>query len=306
MVTAVHTYNRRRFLGISAAALASGAAAHASPTNPDVIVIGAGAAGISAARELRRNGREVIVIEASNRIGGRIFTDTSTFGIPFDAGAHWLHAGEINPFVDYGKRNGFDLYEDPGAERVYVGDRRATRQERAALRSTMRKATSALSRAGRAGRDVSAQSVMPRLGVWGETARVQLGPFEMGKDLSDFSCSDWYTGPSGTDWFCTEGFGALWRHSAQDVPVQLRTKAKVVRWGGKGVQVETNRGTLTAKSCIVTVSTGVLASNDIRFVPALPVRKQDAFHAISMGLYNHVALQLDPKALGVGPDTYIT
>ncbi|MEI8178198.1 FAD-dependent oxidoreductase, partial [Aestuariivirga sp.] len=72
----------------------------------DVAVIGAGAAGLAAGLELQKAGKSFIVLEARDRIGGRAFTDTS-LGLPFDCGAHWLHAASRNPFTTIADRLGF-------------------------------------------------------------------------------------------------------------------------------------------------------------------------------------------------------
>ena len=63
----------------------------------DVAVVGAGAAGIAAARTLRDAGLGCVVLEASGRLGGRAWTDTASLGAPFDQGASWLHDAENNP-----------------------------------------------------------------------------------------------------------------------------------------------------------------------------------------------------------------
>ncbi|MEP2118232.1 FAD-dependent oxidoreductase, partial [Bauldia litoralis] len=64
----------------------------------DVAIVGAGAAGLGAARALRRAGKTVTVFEAMSRIGGRAHTESDTFGMPFDRGCAWLHAADRNPF----------------------------------------------------------------------------------------------------------------------------------------------------------------------------------------------------------------
>ncbi len=296
---------RRRFL-VGASALASAplwARAAASAT-PDVVVIGAGAAGIAAAKLLRAAGRSVTVIEASDRIGGRLHTDRSIFGVPFDMGAHWLHNAEVNPFVGYGRDNGFTLYEAPETTALKIGARDATGAEARAFEAAMTRAFRAMERAGEAGRDVSPAQVIPDFGPWQDLVHLVIGPNRMGKDLDRFSCLDWYSGTEGTDWFCREGYGALWAHGAADVPVRLATRAETVKWGGTGVSVETDRGTVAARACIVTASTGVLARRAIRFDPALPARYDEAFNGITMGLYNHVALQLKEDLFGLGGDGY--
>ena len=132
-------------------------------------MIGAGAAGISAARELTRRGLTVTVIEADSRIGGRVHTDTEAFDVPYDLGAHWLHYREANPFVDYGLQHGFDMYKSPDEGAFYVGDRLATDEEYTAYRNAFRAAMSANFRAGRKGQDVAASEVVPDLGEWGLT-----------------------------------------------------------------------------------------------------------------------------------------
>ena len=80
-------------------------------THYDVAVIGAGAAGLAAGLALQAAGKNFIVLEARDRIGGRAYTDTTTLGLPFDCGAHWLHAASQNPFTTIADRLGF-AYND--------------------------------------------------------------------------------------------------------------------------------------------------------------------------------------------------
>ena len=299
--------SRRDFLlGGSAVLLGVPLPARAAlPADPDVVVIGAGAAGVAAARTLLGEGRSVVLIEAADRVGGRVHTDTAFFGVPYDTGAHWLHYAEENPFVRYGREHGFTMYESPDDEILYVGSREATSPEYEAFTAAYDGAVRAIARAGRRGRDVSPASVVPDAGQWHDTAHLLVGPWEMAKDFDRFSCADWYSGEDGTDWYCKEGFGALFAHSARDVPVSLTTRAETVGWGGPGVRVETDRGAIRARACIVTVSTGVLAHEGIRFDPPLPVAKRESFHGISMGIYNHVALLFRDNFFGVGADGYV-
>ena len=87
---------RRGLIG-GLAAMPAARALAALPTNPDVVVIGAGIAGITAARNLQAKGISTAVVEARDRIGGRAYTDTSIFGVPYDLGAAWLHSADVNP-----------------------------------------------------------------------------------------------------------------------------------------------------------------------------------------------------------------
>ena len=271
----------------------------------DVVVIGAGAAGMAAARVLIDGGLDVTVIEADSRIGGRVHTDQSMFGVPYDMGAHWLHVGAQNPFVSYGRENGFDVYEATDNEVLYVGDREATDEEYDAYDSALNAAYDAIADAGSNGRDISAAAVASEEGEWSSLAQMVIGPWSMGKNLDQFSTADWWSGEDGADWYCREGFGALWAHSARGIPVELSTRATKVDWGGSGVRVHTDRGVIDARACIVTVSTGVLANAGIQFDPALSPEKQESFHAISMGLYNHITFQFRRDVFGTGEDGYL-
>ena len=81
------------------------------PSNPDVVVIGAGAAGLSAAKTLRGLGFDVLVLEAEAHVGGRCVTDASTFSTPFDRGGSWLHSASINPLARLAEEAGADLHK---------------------------------------------------------------------------------------------------------------------------------------------------------------------------------------------------
>ena len=82
----------------------------------DLIIIGAGCAGLAAAREAKRCGLSYTVLEAQDRIGGRAYTNTTTFGIPIDYGCHWLHAASVNPLRQLADDYGF-AYERVGSRR---------------------------------------------------------------------------------------------------------------------------------------------------------------------------------------------
>src|SRR5215470_2610426 len=98
--------SRRTFLAASAAVTAAPALAQTgsrqkNPPRPesglDAVIVGAGAAGIAAARRLVAAGRRITIVEAAAEAGGRCITDTKTFGVPYDRGAHWIHMPDVNP-----------------------------------------------------------------------------------------------------------------------------------------------------------------------------------------------------------------
>ena len=297
-------YSRRTILG-GFAALAATPVLAQLPANPDVVVVGAGAAGLAAAGTLMDRGLSVVVLEARDRIGGRAFTETETFGVPYDQGCHWLHNAYMNPWVAYGQENGFDVYPSPGGGVTVDGTEEVSDADYAAMSKTYRGAKKAMFDAGREGRDVDAASVVDSTAPWATQIACWIGGWNMGKDLDGISTLDYWHGEAGSEnWFCKQGFGALVAHYGQGLPVQLETPVTAIDWSGEGVTVETSAGTLSAKAVIVTVSTGVLGADLIRFTPALPDDKQESFQRISMGTYNHIALQFSKDISGIGDDTY--
>ena len=124
---------RRQFLktSLSGLALATLPGISFAQSNPDVVVIGAGSAGLSATAELMRRGISVLCIEGMNRIGGRCYTDNSTFGVPADIGGHWLHGFSANQIAEFGKKHKdkFKIYKDPDRDAVYDGKRKVSGKE---------------------------------------------------------------------------------------------------------------------------------------------------------------------------------
>src|SRR5689334_201063 len=115
--------SRRSFLAATAVAAAkpSLAAPGVPAADTDIAVVGAGPAGIAAARRIQAAGRRCVVLEASDRIGGRCLTDTATFGVPVDRGAHWIHMPDINPVTRLAGPAGFDVYPAPPGQRMRIG-----------------------------------------------------------------------------------------------------------------------------------------------------------------------------------------
>src|SRR6266516_1218320 len=123
--------SRRSFLAASAAVAARPALAAPAPLpGVDVVIVGAGAAGIAAARRIAPSGRRLDFLEASARVGGRCFTDMRTFGVPYDRGAHWLHMPDLNPVAKLATRgSGFDVYPAPPGQKLRLTKRNAREGE---------------------------------------------------------------------------------------------------------------------------------------------------------------------------------
>ncbi|MGO1120427.1 flavin monoamine oxidase family protein [Rhodovibrionaceae bacterium A322] len=299
---------RRSVLGAFVSSLALPAWAGTLPRNPDVVVIGAGAAGLSAARKLMALGKSVVVVEAASRVGGRAYTESETFGLPFDHGCSWLQGPRSLPFEKMARDQGFELLDHSSAGGAYfVGDRRANSQERRQNDGAWYQIEAALAKAGRANLDVAVDSVLPKDLPFGGSAKTWLGAMDWGVDLNNLSTLDyWNFGDTPVNYMIREGYGTLVSLLADGVPVVLNSPVTRVNWSGPGVKVETPQGTLSAKACVVTVSTGVLNSNSIRFTPDLPAWKKQAINNLPMGVLAKIPLLFDGKRFGLSPNQWLT
>lgn len=306
------TFSRRAFLSASAGltlvpftfASWPGARARAAalPRDADVVVIGAGAAGIAAARRVQAAGRRVIVLEASAQVGGRCATDSATFDVPLDLGARWLHTPESNVLVKLARGAGIDVAPSP-SQKLRIGRRNARAAETEELLATFVRATRAIDEAARRG-DMSCASVLPKdLGDWSGTVDFALGAYATGKDLKDLSALDQSRAEDRAISVATrQGLGALMGKLGEGVPVVLSTPATRVTWSGRDIGVETPAGRVAARAVIVTVSSNVLNSEAIKFTPELPKRQLDAAAKLTLGSYDRITLELKGNPLGLGRD----
>jgi monoamine oxidase len=298
--------NRRNFLAASAALASAPALGAVSATGEtDVAIVGAGAAGIAAARKVAAAGHRFALIEASDHVGGRCLTDTRIFGVPFDRGAHWLHMPDINPLAKL--RTGLDIYPAPPGQKLRIGKRNAREGEMEDYLAALVRANRAIQDAARGKSDVPCMQALPKdLGDWRPAVEFVLGPFGCGKNLDEISAVDFARSlERDVDAFCRQGLGALLAKVAADLPVQLNAPVARMQSLRNGVEIETARGRITARAAIVTVSNGVLDAGKIKFAPDLPKRHTDAIAKLSLGSYDHVALELKGNPLQLQNDDLV-
>ncbi len=266
----------------------------------DVVVVGAGAAGLAAARALLAQGRSVKVLEAMDRIGGRAWTQSETFGVPFDNGCAWLHAADRNPFYPEAQEAGWTLHHhDMGLDQLYFGSRAATTEDMAAITAADEEIYELLQKADGSNDTLSA---LLAEGHALRAAATFSGPMDFAQDPDEISIADFNAAADlDPNYFTKEGFGALVARFGAEVPVDLSCPVRNIDSTGPGVAVETPRGTVRGKAVIVTVSTGVLAFEDIRFNPPLPETHVAACFDLPMGLLTKIPIELKGDRFGLKP-----
>jgi monoamine oxidase len=305
------TMTRRDFLSASTGLAVTpvlGRRAGAPPLlrEADIVVIGAGAAGIAAARRIMAANRKVIVVEATSQIGGRCQTDVATFDVPFDRGARWMHNPETNPMIKLARAAGLEIMPAPSGQKIRIGRRNARAGEIEELLAALVRASRAIDEASRRF-DVSCGSVMPKdLGDWAGTAEFVLGANFAGKDLKDVSVVDKARAQDRNMAIaCRQGLGTLIAKLGEQVPLSLSTPASRISWDRRDVTVETPAGKIAARAAVITVSSNVLAAGNIKFTPDIPKRTLDAAAKLSLGSYDRIALQMPGNPLGLARDDII-
>ena len=294
----------------------------AVPPGGRVLIIGAGVSGLAAARELQLAGYAVTILEARERIGGRVWTDRR-FATPIDLGASWLHGGPGNPLkavaTSLGIRTRVSDYGNLAAYQAgTVGrstvPRAAFEAEYAKLETAVYRQTgwtyvSTLVRRwlGRPGTRVSVADVLSTIPA-PSTAAGRLARCRIERGMENLYAASPHdlgfagllyesiTGPSGAGFaageqFVLDGMDRLVRHLAEGLPVRFGQTVRRIAYGADGIRAETERETFTADGVIVTVPIGVLQSDRIAFEPALPHSHRTALSRLGMGLFNKVILR---------------
>jgi monoamine oxidase len=298
--------SRRSFLAGSTAAAAGPRLGAAATLDVDIAIVGAGAAGIAAARRVVAAKRRCVLLEASDRIGGRCVTDTRPFGVPWDRGAHWLHTPDINPVAKLAGQTGLDIYPAPPGQKIRIGRRNAREGEMEDFLAALVRTNRAIGEAARKN-DVSCVQALPKdLFDWRPTIEFVLGPFGCSKDLGEVSAMDFARAiERDSDAFCRQGLGSLIAKLADGLPVRLGAPVRQIDLTSRGiVEIEAARGSLTARGVIVTVSTAVLAAGKIKFAPE-PKRQLDAANSLRLGSYDRIVLELPNNPLGLERDDLV-
>jgi hypothetical protein len=216
----------------------------------DVIIVGAGAAGIAAARRIAAAGRKYVVLEASDRWGGRCFTDVRTFRVPYERGARYIYMPDVNPLAKLASKAGLDIYPAPPGQRLRIGLRNARQGEIEDFLAHLLNCNRSISEATRGRVDVSCAQALPHdLDDWRPTIEYVLGDFGRGKALSNISAMDFAKAADReVAGLCRQGLGTLLGKLAFGSPIQFSSPVTRIAWGGRLVEAETRGTVLTARA----------------------------------------------------------
>lgn len=293
-----------------------------------ILVIGAGMAGIAAARTLHDAGCTVTVLEARERIGGRTHTDSS-LGVDIDLGAAWIHGPTANPLVPLARQHGvgwgltdfFNIHG--GAVMAFHAD--GTPIDEAAYTEGIQYFPAAYAHlhnsllTEKPGADIRSLADLLDRGLPGQealtgdtaagfyyTSRVRIRY----EDAADLDRVDWRIGrgyvklPGGDLLVHDGGFGRLVAGLAAGLDIRTGVVVERIGHGPDGCRIETNKGGFSADRVVLTVPLGVLKAGVIDFAPALPEDKQTAIQRIGYGNYEKLALRFPRQFWPSGPHRF--
>jgi monoamine oxidase len=243
---------------------------------PDVVIIGAGAAGTGAARTLAKAGLKTLVLEALDRKGGRAWTKTAA-GSVVDLGCGWLHSGDRNPWTRIAGEIAIAVDRRPSAWGGQFRDLGFTPSERDGAHIAFERWTDRVSATPPLS-DIAADALDPADG-W--TSYLQaLSGYISGDELEHISCKDYAAyNEASTDfnWRVATGYGALVRAAIPaEATVRLSTPVEAIGLDGGRVEIKTSVGIVRADAVIVTISTNILAGDTIRWPSVLDAWREAA------------------------------
>lgn len=269
------------------------------PNGKTVLVIGAGISGLTAAKKLNEKGFGVTVLEAQEKVGGRLRTNRA-LGIGFDEGASWIHGVKGNPITSLAKQSGMNTFATLDESRISydIGGvlRGAKAYDKAEdelyiiLNSMMKKGNATQ----------SFETVFNNL--YPEKAKDRVWKFLLSTyvtfdtgDLNRLSSKLYNEGEEfgGAEEIATNGYDTIANNLSRGISIQLNQRVSQIDYSLKKVKVTHNGKVTEADFVLVTVPLGVLKSGNIQFIPNLPASKQNAIQKVGMNCVNKFFLTWD-------------
>lgn len=264
-----------------------------------VIVIGAGMAGAKAAHDLRQAGFSVTVLEARERIGGRIWTDRS-LGVPLDLGAAWIHGAHGNPLTALARDNDVPLFEWDYNNLAYFEGETGRRSDFNRLALGLEGALYRTAAQGGADMSVGEALEIVRAGRFAEAnaadfalARQLLIEMPVAAQVDRLSAAGLMAGESygGPDYLFPQGYEALVAALMEGVELRAGETVRRIEYGPSGAAAITDEARHEADFLVLTASLGVLQSGAIAFDPPLPAAQAAAVEGLGMGVLNKLYLR---------------
>ena len=270
------------------------------PRDQSILIVGAGMAGLGAARQLADDGYPVTILEGRDRIGGRLWTSRLWSDAPVDMGASWIHGIRNNPMTDLADEidaermvtnyDNFTLYDHDGRE---ISD--AHYEELEYLAQSVLWAAN-----NEVGADMTILEAIEATEIWHELSAIERRRVnhilnttieqDLAGDISELSGDNPDDSEvfGGDDVLFPDGYGRIAEHLARELDVRLSHRVQHLEYGDDGVTITTDQGTFDADYAVITLPLGVLKKGVVTFNPALPTDKQDAIITMGMGLLNKV------------------
>lgn len=281
---------------------------HSADNSADTVVIGAGAAGIAAARRLQDAGQKVIVLEARDRIGGRVWSDTTLAPYPVELGAEFIHGENV---LTWELLKQFGLHTRPA-----LNDKTAFAYVNGVLHDSAHWIESLDKNWDQIFRDAAREHVEAQhpdtslkalIGVEHPTLHVLYEPnaYQFINNIIAEKCAAGlgrlgaygfveasYAGDGEHDFYLAEGYSTLMTHLADGLDIRLGQAVEQIIWGTGSVRINTQSGdTYSAKKVIITLPLAILQAQDVAFSPALPLWKTDAINGLGAGQVNKLILK---------------
>jgi monoamine oxidase len=281
----------------------------------DTIVVGAGVAGLAAARLLASERHSVVVLEARDRVGGRVHTDR-TDGRATDLGASWIHGITDSPVAAAAEAFGMRTveftvggYQPDSRPIAYYGPDGARLPDDAArafaddIRAVDARLVEVIadSAPDASYRDVTEQALTDQAWDAERTQRVReylehRSEEQYGAWIEDLAAhgldDDWI---DGDEVVFPDGYDVLPTRLAAGLDIRLEHVVTGIRWSTDGVVVTTTQGAFTSQSAVLTVPVGVLQSGSIAIEPALPEPVARALSRLKMNAFEKIFLRFEEK-----------
>jgi monoamine oxidase len=277
----------------------------AMPTKKRIIVIGAGLAGLAAAKALQAQGHEVVVLEARERIGGRIWTSSKWADMPLDLGATWIHGVKGNPLTSLAqslKAKQFATSYDSSITYNTAGKALSSNED-ATLEKVRKQVFNAIKQAQNQASDSSIRAAIDSLFTHANPATQHLINFILSGNIEQEYAGSaaklstyWYDSSKafqGQDALFARGFRVITDYLAQGLSIKLGQVVQAIHWQASPVRIVTTKAEFNADQVLVTLPLGVLQAKRVQFLPDLPTAKQTAIAKLGMGVLNKCYLRFN-------------